>query len=155
MPETSALLPTETNVEIPMLSSVGVVEDGDPERTGSGSTSPRCPRGGRDGAELPVEADRRVGVEHAHAVGADHPHSRRSNDARGAPSSSARPASPVSLNPAEITTSPLTPFSAHSRTAGDHVAGRDHDEGQIDRSRRCRDTDLYALHRAHDGAAGD
>ena len=32
LPETSALLPTETNVEMPRLSCARVVEDGEPER---------------------------------------------------------------------------------------------------------------------------
>ena len=80
LPLTSALLPSETNVEMPHPVRVGAVQDRDADRAGLRGDRQPTGRGHRR-REAGGQPDRRIGVDDAEAVGADQPHAVRAGQA--------------------------------------------------------------------------
>ena len=138
MPETSALLPTETKLEMPMSSRLRVVEDRQAERAALGRH--------RDGAgrwidrrEGRVQLHRGIGVQEAHAIGADQPAAGARGPARAVPLT--RP--PVRIALAEAGADDADRRHALGDAVVDrreHLRGGDHDDRQVDRIGDVGDT---------------
>ena len=74
LPDTSALLPTLTNVDRPTLPFGGELENREAQRAALRREARRVPRGGKIGENDALRRTVGIGVEQPHAVGADHPH---------------------------------------------------------------------------------
>ncbi len=113
MPEMSALFPMETNVDSPKPSSAACPMTAIPSAPLC-ERNPTRPVGGHVVANVPLSCTAGSVFTTPMQFGPisripDARHTSRSSRCNAAPSE------PVSANPAEITTSPRTPFSPHSR----------------------------------------
>ena len=120
----------------------GLVEQGDPQRSGLGSdghVAGRRPRGG----ECRVKCDFRIGIQDAETVGADDPQ-RRPRELENA-FLRALADSPDSPNPAlTISTAALVPAVAHRSRRLRDPCGRDGDDREMDRLRKSCDALIRA-----------
>jgi len=122
LPETSALLPTLTNCEMPSPSAPAVSRIASP-------SAPLCdenatgPAGGQAGANVASRPTPASVFKTPRQLGPTRRMPWRRAHSRSARSRSA-PSAPVSLKPAVITTTPFTPFRPHSsRAASTWAAG--------------------------------
>lgn len=115
MPDTSARLPAETNVEMPMPRCATRCSRAVPSAP-DWLKKPTLPRPGRVAASVALSRTAGSVLAMPRQLGP----TTRMPYARAIRTSSswrARPSGPVSPNPEETTTRPFTPFSAHSPTS--------------------------------------